>query len=173
MGHLVCQSFLLVFAIAIAPTYRHHGNQIRLCARLERAALSSVPEIGSQRRCEVSNGGRKRVGEWDLIYYHRQFLLRTYPTMKKHNPHTPILIREALDVQPKVWARYGMDRMINDGRHGMANWMAQSTARRRQLSSMVCVKLSLQKVLVLIKYRSGRQGDREQSHRARQRKLVA
>merc|ERR1711977_802317 len=36
----------------------------------------------------------------------RQFLLRTYPTMKKHNPHTPILIREALDVQPKVWARY-------------------------------------------------------------------
>jgi hypothetical protein len=36
-----------------------------------------------------------------------QFLLRTYPTMKKHNPHTPIMIREALDVQPKVWARYG------------------------------------------------------------------
>lgn len=27
--------------------------------------------------------------------------------MKKHNPNTPILIREALDVEPKVWARYG------------------------------------------------------------------
>lgn len=27
--------------------------------------------------------------------------------MKKHNPHTPILIREALDVEPKVYARYG------------------------------------------------------------------
>jgi len=27
--------------------------------------------------------------------------------MKKNNPHTPILIREALDVEPKVWARYG------------------------------------------------------------------
>ncbi|KAE9974098.1 hypothetical protein BLS_000603 [Venturia inaequalis] len=37
----------------------------------------------------------------------RQFLLRTYPTMKKHNPETPIMIREALDVTPKVWARYG------------------------------------------------------------------
>jgi len=36
----------------------------------------------------------------------RSFLLRTYPTMKKHNPHTPILIREASNVEPKVWARY-------------------------------------------------------------------
>lgn len=35
------------------------------------------------------------------------FLIRTYPTMKKHNPHVPILIREAQDVEPKVWARYG------------------------------------------------------------------
>jgi hypothetical protein len=36
------------------------------------------------------------------------FLMRTYPTMKKHNPHTPILIREAGNVTPKVWARYGV-----------------------------------------------------------------
>ncbi|KIW00774.1 uncharacterized protein PV09_07754 [Verruconis gallopava] len=44
----------------------------------------------------------------------RQFLLRSYPTMKKHNPHTPILIREAFDVQPKVWARYeyGKEKMV-------------------------------------------------------------
>jgi NADH dehydrogenase (ubiquinone) 1 alpha subcomplex subunit 2 len=27
--------------------------------------------------------------------------------MKKHNPHTPIMIREALGVEPKVFARYG------------------------------------------------------------------
>lgn len=47
-----------------------------------------------------------RLG-YGLTGIDRQFLLRTYPTMKKHNPHTPILIREALDVQPKVWARYG------------------------------------------------------------------
>ncbi|KAF2839898.1 NADH dehydrogenase, alpha subcomplex, subunit 2 [Patellaria atrata CBS 101060] len=36
----------------------------------------------------------------------RSFLTRTYPTMKKHNPHTPIMIREALNVQPVVYARY-------------------------------------------------------------------
>jgi NADH dehydrogenase (ubiquinone) 1 alpha subcomplex subunit 2 len=28
--------------------------------------------------------------------------------MKKHNPHTPIMIREALGVEPKVYARYGV-----------------------------------------------------------------
>ena len=27
--------------------------------------------------------------------------------MKKNNPHTPIMIREALGVEPKVFARYG------------------------------------------------------------------
>lgn len=30
--------------------------------------------------------------------------------MKHHNPHTPIMIREALDVQPRVWARYEFGR---------------------------------------------------------------
>ncbi len=38
---------------------------------------------------------------------YRTFLNRAYPTMKKNNPHTPIMIREALDVEPKVYARYG------------------------------------------------------------------
>ena len=28
--------------------------------------------------------------------------------MKKHNPNTPILIREAQGVEPRVWARYGI-----------------------------------------------------------------
>ncbi|PSK34422.1 hypothetical protein C1H76_9391 [Elsinoe australis] len=37
----------------------------------------------------------------------RSFLVRAYPTMKKHNPSTPILIREAQGIEPKVWARYG------------------------------------------------------------------
>lgn len=27
--------------------------------------------------------------------------------MKHHNPHTPILIREALGIEPKIWTRYG------------------------------------------------------------------
>jgi len=34
--------------------------------------------------------------------------------MKAKNPHTPILIREALDIEPKVWARfeYGKEKMV-------------------------------------------------------------
>lgn len=27
--------------------------------------------------------------------------------MKKHNPHTPIMIREASGTEPKVYARFG------------------------------------------------------------------
>lgn len=37
----------------------------------------------------------------------RSFLTRAYPTMKKNNPHTPIMLREALNVEPIVFARYG------------------------------------------------------------------
>lgn len=37
---------------------------------------------------------------------HRTFLQRSYPTMKKHNPHTPILIREASGIEPTLYARY-------------------------------------------------------------------
>ncbi|MCJ1360481.1 MAG: hypothetical protein MMC33_010486 [Icmadophila ericetorum] len=36
----------------------------------------------------------------------RSFLNRAYPTMKKNNPHTPIMIREAAGTEPKVYARY-------------------------------------------------------------------
>lgn len=37
----------------------------------------------------------------------RSFLTRAYPTMKKNNPNTPILLREAAGTLPKVYARYG------------------------------------------------------------------
>ncbi|KAL1999259.1 hypothetical protein VTN02DRAFT_4814 [Thermoascus thermophilus] len=36
----------------------------------------------------------------------RTFLKRAYPTMKEHNPYTPILMREALGTEPRVYARY-------------------------------------------------------------------
>jgi hypothetical protein len=37
----------------------------------------------------------------------RSFLARAYPTMKKNNPHTPIMLREAAGTHPRVYARYG------------------------------------------------------------------
>ncbi|KAI5795510.1 hypothetical protein EDC01DRAFT_614715 [Geopyxis carbonaria] len=37
----------------------------------------------------------------------RAFLNRSYPAMKSNNPHSPILIREAAGVEPRVFARYG------------------------------------------------------------------
>ena len=37
----------------------------------------------------------------------RKFLTNSYPVMKKHNPHTPILIREAAGIEPRVFARFG------------------------------------------------------------------
>jgi len=40
----------------------------------------------------------------------RTFLSRAYPTMKKNNPYTPIMIREASAVEPKIWARYEFGR---------------------------------------------------------------
>lgn len=36
----------------------------------------------------------------------RSFLTRTYPTMKKHNPQIPIMLREAAGTSPKIYARY-------------------------------------------------------------------
>ncbi|KAK4635399.1 NADH-ubiquinone oxidoreductase [Fulvia fulva] len=44
----------------------------------------------------------------------RSFLTRAYPTMKKNNPHTPIMLREALGIEPRVFARYefGREKMV-------------------------------------------------------------
>ncbi|KAF2708308.1 NADH dehydrogenase, alpha subcomplex, subunit 2 [Pleomassaria siparia CBS 279.74] len=44
----------------------------------------------------------------------RDFLTKSYPTMKKHNPHTPIMLREANGIEPKVYARFdfGKEKMI-------------------------------------------------------------
>uniref|UniRef100_A0A9L0RCU9 NADH dehydrogenase [ubiquinone] 1 alpha subcomplex subunit 2 n=2 Tax=Equus caballus TaxID=9796 RepID=A0A9L0RCU9_HORSE len=38
----------------------------------------------------------------------RDFIEKRYVELKKANPDLPILIRECSDVQPKLWARYGM-----------------------------------------------------------------
>jgi len=45
-----------------------------------------------------------------MLRQRRSFLTRAYPTMKHHNPHTPIMIREALGIEPRVYARYEFGR---------------------------------------------------------------
>ena len=60
------------------------------------------------------------------------FLTRAYPTMKHHNPHTPILIREAMGFEPRVIARYEFGReqaedlkgksICNSGREWELTW---------------------------------------------------
>ncbi|KXL47395.1 hypothetical protein M433DRAFT_59301 [Acidomyces richmondensis BFW] len=49
----------------------------------------------------------------------RSFLTRAYPTMKHHNPHIPILIREASGVEPRVYARYEFGREKMADLHGL------------------------------------------------------
>ncbi|XP_006034212.1 NADH dehydrogenase [ubiquinone] 1 alpha subcomplex subunit 2 [Alligator sinensis] len=40
----------------------------------------------------------------------RDFIDQHYVTLKKANPDFPILIRECLEVKPKLWARYEFGR---------------------------------------------------------------
>ncbi|KAE8342355.1 hypothetical protein BDV24DRAFT_130748 [Aspergillus arachidicola] len=51
----------------------------------------------------------------------RSFLQRAYPTMKKHNPHVPILIREASGTQPKVYARYAFGKEKLEPLNGLSD----------------------------------------------------
>jgi len=68
-----------------------------------------------RRRMEVLGNGREQdplgseylTGNKMADTENRSFLARAYPTMKKNNPHTPIMLREAAGTQPRVYARYG------------------------------------------------------------------
>jgi NADH dehydrogenase (ubiquinone) 1 alpha subcomplex subunit 2 len=42
-----------------------------------------------------------------LTIVHRQFVVSTYPTLKKHNPDLPILLREAQGTPARAFARFG------------------------------------------------------------------
>src|ERR1700760_3277379 len=92
------------------------GDQICLPSKPERAQISPMPNFGPKRCSTVCHLSRRSKYPSRPMRAHnnRSFLLRTYPTMKKHNPHTPILIREASNTQPKVWARYGVLQLGRD-----------------------------------------------------------
>ncbi|KAG0157238.1 hypothetical protein PDIDSM_4423 [Penicillium digitatum] len=51
----------------------------------------------------------------------RSFLNRAYPTMKKHNPQTPIMIREAAGTQPRVYARYAFGKEKQEALSGLSD----------------------------------------------------
>lgn len=51
----------------------------------------------------------------------RTFLNRTYPVMKKHNPHTPVLIREAMGTEPRVFARYEFGKERQERLEGLTD----------------------------------------------------
>ncbi|CAK7272585.1 hypothetical protein SEPCBS119000_005204 [Sporothrix epigloea] len=51
----------------------------------------------------------------------RSFLTRAYPTMKKNNPNTPILLREAQGTLPKVFARYDLGRETSKSLDGLSD----------------------------------------------------
>ena len=61
----------------------------------------------------------------------RSFLTRAYPTMKKNNPYTPIMIREAMGIEPRVYARYEYGREKMGGSERCAKMHANRTACRR------------------------------------------
>ncbi|EPS28518.1 NADH-ubiquinone oxidoreductase 10.5 kDa subunit [Penicillium oxalicum] len=51
----------------------------------------------------------------------RAFINRAYPTMKKHNPHTPIMIREAAGTEPRVFARYALGKETQEALSGLSD----------------------------------------------------
>ncbi|KAH6661961.1 thioredoxin-like protein [Halenospora varia] len=57
----------------------------------------------------------------------RSFLTRTYPTMKKHNPNTPIMLREAAGTQPRVYARYEFGQEKSASLSGLTDKQIEET----------------------------------------------
>ncbi|KAI1411369.1 NADH dehydrogenase, alpha subcomplex, subunit 2 [Hypoxylon sp. FL1857] len=60
----------------------------------------------------------------------RDFLLRAYFTMKKHNPYTPIMIREASGTLPKVYARYEFGKETSKSLEGLSEKQIEDAVRQ-------------------------------------------
>ncbi|KAK1978731.1 thioredoxin-like protein [Colletotrichum cereale] len=57
----------------------------------------------------------------------RSFVARAYPTMKKNNPQTPILLREAAGTLPKVYARYEFGVEKSQSLEGLSDKQIEDT----------------------------------------------
>ncbi|KAK1763568.1 NADH-ubiquinone oxidoreductase [Phialemonium atrogriseum] len=57
----------------------------------------------------------------------RSFLTRAYPTMKKNNPATLIMLREAAGTAPKVYARYEFGQEKSQSLEGLSDKQIEDT----------------------------------------------
>lgn len=96
---------------------KRHGDQIRLYKVPEGDPLPLLPDVGAQRRDEVRTPPAVRGDDQIWLtrgdadgFARRAFLTKSYPTMKKHNPSIPIMLREAQGTLPRVYARYELGR---------------------------------------------------------------
>ncbi|KAJ5368066.1 NADH-ubiquinone oxidoreductase 10.5 kDa subunit [Penicillium cataractarum] len=62
-----------------------------------------------------------QTSEQSAATRHVSFINRAYPTMKKHNPHTPILMREARGTEPRVFARYELGKETQAALSGLSD----------------------------------------------------
>ncbi|KAK0749314.1 NADH-ubiquinone oxidoreductase 10.5 kDa subunit [Schizothecium vesticola] len=57
----------------------------------------------------------------------RSFLTRAYPVMKKNNPVTPILLRDAQGTLPKVYARFEFGKEKSQSLEGLSDKQIEET----------------------------------------------
>ncbi|CCF47622.1 NADH-ubiquinone oxidoreductase 10.5 kDa subunit [Colletotrichum higginsianum] len=62
-----------------------------------------------------------------LLLSKSSFITRAYPTMKKNNPQTPILLREAAGTLPKVYARYEFGVEKSQSLEGLSDKQIEDT----------------------------------------------
>ncbi|KAK3901186.1 thioredoxin-like protein [Staphylotrichum tortipilum] len=60
----------------------------------------------------------------------RSFLTRAYPIMKKNNPSTPIMLREAQGTLPKVYARYAFGQEKSESLEGLTDKQIEETVTK-------------------------------------------
>ncbi|KAK4084944.1 hypothetical protein Purlil1_9979 [Purpureocillium lilacinum] len=82
----------------------------------------------SERNGRRGTGTKKdKSGKLTRARSRRSFLLRAYPTMKKNNPNTPIMIREAAGTLPKIFARYEFGTEKQQSLEGLSDKQIEET----------------------------------------------
>lgn len=157
-----------------ASSPKNNGDQIRVYKVPQGGPLPLLPDLGAQRRHEVSpltvpmlhpqyfflprdwTPNRSQASQWSAACRcgedssdrasididskanpracnpSRAFLTKSYPTMKKHNPSIPIMLREANGTLPKVYARYEFGQEKSQSLEGKPNTPLHTEYRQQQ-----------------------------------------